>query len=632
MTNVAKPPAPRPYPAIPYGRVRFKGIRLEGALYIDKTRFLHGLENRRYVFFIRPRRFGKSCWISLLESYYGHHEAAAFDAVFQGTDIGRAATPNHSRHVVLRFNFSAFNNALETLERNFESYCRIMFAGALARNPDIFPQNIAARLCGEPTINDKLMALFDHCQQHGIPLCILIDEYDNFANTILAERGADAYHSFTHGGGFYRSFFATLKAGAEMDSVDRLFITGVSPVTMDDVTSGFNIGTNISLLPEFNELLGFTEAEVRGLLEMYRDLDVFNQDVDETLGLMREWYNGYRFAEDAENAVYNTDMVLFYLDHSLPNKRGPRRLIDVNVRIDYTKLRHLLLTEQRLNGNFDLLGEAAGGARIDCELAESFPLAALARRENFLSLMHCFGLLSIQGANGGVASLGVPNQTVRQLLYGHLRGRFPRRGRVPAGLRGARPADAPDGAAWRVAPVHRRPWAGGARAHRHPRLPARREGGANLSGGVPEHRRLLRPAHRSGAGQRLRGLGGGAADGAFSRNAQRVRDRTEVLGAGGAGRIADLGFERAGGEPTARLPGRRTLAAAAPRHRVHGFGAGVPRLGTGPRRRSAARLASDDHAPHSANARVAPRFGVLLEVRLARAANPVRVGKHGAVG
>ena len=424
MNGVAKPPAPRPYPAIPYGRAHFKGIRQEGALYVDKTRFLHGLENRRYVFFIRPRRFGKSCWISLLESYYGRHEADAFDAVFQGTDIGREATPNHNRHVVLRFNFSAFNNALETLERNFESYCRIMFADALAWHPDIFPEDVAERLCGEPTINDKLMALFAHCRRHGIPLCILIDEYDNFANTILAERGAEAYHSFTHGGGFYRSFFAALKAGAETDSVDRLFITGVSPVTMDDVTSGFNIGTNISLLPEFNELLGFTEAEVRGLLEMYRERGVFNQDEEEALGLMREWYNGYRFAEDAENAVYNTDMVLFYLDHSLPNKRGPRRLIDVNVRVDYAKLRHLLLTERRLNGNFDLLGEAAGGARIDCELAESFPLAELARRENFLSLMHCFGLLSIQGANAGVASLGVPNQTVRQLLYGHLRDAF----------------------------------------------------------------------------------------------------------------------------------------------------------------------------------------------------------------
>ena len=424
MNNAVQPPPRSSYPAIPYGRVHFKGIRQEGALYVDKTRFLHDLDNHRYAFFIRPRRFGKSCWISVLESYYGRHEADAFDDVFQGTDIGRAATPNHSGHVVLWFDFSAFNNALETLESNFENYCRIKFESALAWHPDLFPQDVAQRLCAEPTINHKLGALFDHCRSHGIPLCILIDEYDNFANTILAERGADAYHSFTHGSGFYRSFFATLKAGAARDGVDRLFITGVSPVTMDDVTSGFNIGTNISLMPEFNELLGFTEAEVREVLEMYRDLGVFNQDVEDVLGLMGDWYNGYRFSEDAENVVYNTDMVLFYLNHSLPNKRGPRRLIDVNVRIDYTKLRHLLLTERRLNGNFDLLGQAASGARIDCELAESFPLAELTLRENFLSLMHCFGLLSIQSADGGVASLGVPNQTVRQLIYGHLRDAF----------------------------------------------------------------------------------------------------------------------------------------------------------------------------------------------------------------
>ena len=424
MNDVVETPPRSSYPAIPYGRAHFKGIRQEGALYIDKTRFLHDLEGFRYAFFIRPRRFGKSCWISVLESYYGRHEADAFDAVFQGLDIRQEVTQSHNRHVVLRFNFSAFNNTLETLETNFENYCRIAFRSALAWHPDLFPEDVAKSLCGEPTINHKLVALFDHCQTHSIPLCILIDEYDNFANTILAERGTDAYHSFTHGSGFYRSFFATLKAGAERDSVDRLFITGVSPVTMDDVTSGFNIGTNISLMPEFNELLGFTEAEVRWILEMYRERRVFNQDVDEVLGLMREWYNGYRFAEDAENEVYNTDMVLFYLNHSLPNKRGPRRLIDVNVRIDYTKLRHLLLTERRLNGNFDLLGEAVTGTPIDCELVESFPLAELTLRENFLSLMHYFGLLSIQSADGGVASLGIPNQTVRQLLYGHLRDAF----------------------------------------------------------------------------------------------------------------------------------------------------------------------------------------------------------------
>ena len=421
MSNPAAPPTPPRYPAVPYGQAHFKGIRQEGALYVDKTRFLHELERHRYVFFVRPRRFGKTCWLSLLESYYDRHEAADFDAVFGGTDIGRAATPNRGRHVVLRFNFSAFNNALETLERNFESYCGIVFADALKRHPDLFPSAAVEQMCAERTINDKLVALFAHCQREGVSLYVLIDEYDNFANTILAESGADAYHSFTHGGGFYRSFFATLKAGTETGSVDRLFVTGVSPVTMDDVTSGFNIGTNISQLPEFNELLGFTEAEVRGLLEKYRDLGVFDQNMEDALGLMREWYNGYRFAEDAENDVYNPDMVLYYLNHSVPNKPGPRRLIDANVRIDYGKLRHLLLTERRLNGNFDLLGEAVSGGRVDCEMAESFPLAALPRRENFLSLLHCFGLLSIRGVSAGVAYLGTPNQTVRQLLYSQLR-------------------------------------------------------------------------------------------------------------------------------------------------------------------------------------------------------------------
>ena len=290
------PPSEPDYPEIPYGRAYFKGIRLEGSLYVDKTRFLRPLERHRHVFFIRPRRFGKTCWLSLLESYYDRNEADDFEAVFDGTEIGRRPTPNRSRYLILRFNFSAFNDALETLETNFENYCRKVFADAIERNPDLFSEREIERMCAEPTIIDKLLALFLHCRGRNIPLYILIDEYDNFANTILAQRGAPAYHSFTHGGGFYRNFFATLKAGTENGSVERLFVTGVSPITMDDVTSGFNIGTNISLLPEFNELLGFTTAETRTLLERYRGLGVFDHDVEATLALMREWYDGYRFA------------------------------------------------------------------------------------------------------------------------------------------------------------------------------------------------------------------------------------------------------------------------------------------------------------------------------------------------
>ncbi|MDE0025201.1 MAG: AAA family ATPase [Spirochaetaceae bacterium] len=409
------------FPAIPYGRAYFKGVRLEGCLYVDKTRFLLPLEQERFVFFIRPRRFGKTCWLSLLESYYDRNQADDFEPVFGGLDIYRQPTPNRARYVVVRFNFSTFGNDPAKLEREFDEYCRRHVRDALENNPDLFPDAVARRIQAPSTIHGQLDELFLHAGREGIPLYVLIDEYDNFANTILAGEGAEAYHEFTHGGGFYRSFFAALKAGTENGSVERLFVTGVSPVTMDDVTSGFNIGANLSLRPEFNELLGFTEEEVRHVVETYRDLGVFDQHVETALDTMREWYNGYRFSKTAQGIVYNTDMVLHYLKHSVPNKRGPDNLIDSNVRIDYGKLRHLLLTGRQLNGNFDLLRRVIAEGRADSDIVESFPQAELTRPENFLSLLHYFGLLSIRDVAAGMPRLGIPNQTVRRLTYGYLR-------------------------------------------------------------------------------------------------------------------------------------------------------------------------------------------------------------------
>ena len=414
---------PASYPRIPYGWADFKAIRLENRLYVDKTRFVHALEEERYVFLIRPRRFGKSCWVSLLDNYYERNRADAFEAVFGDTDLGRQPTDNRHRYVVLRFNFSAFDNTLETLRERFETYCHLIVRHALERNRDLFPEKQVERILSLPSIDAKLSELFLYAGDHGIPLYVLIDEYDNFANTILAYHGTEAYQSFTHGGGFYRNFFATLKDGAGQSDggLERMFITGVSPITMDDVTSGFNIGKNISLHSEFNDMLGFTEEEVRNLLEMYRDYGVFNQDVEAALAVMREWYNGYRFAEDAEGDLYNTDMVLYFLDESMPNKKAPRELIDTNVRIDYGKLRHLLTVNRQLNGNFDLLRHIIGEQSTDSNIQLSFPLDRLDRRENFLSLLHYFGLLSIRDVSYGVPRLGIPNQTVKRLMYGYLR-------------------------------------------------------------------------------------------------------------------------------------------------------------------------------------------------------------------
>ena len=410
------------HPQIPYGWADFRTIRRERALYVDKTRFLHDLEQERYAFLIRPRRFGKSCWVSLLAYYYDRTCADSFASLFAGTDIGRRPTPNRHRYVILHFDFSAFDDTLETLRERFETYCFIKLRAALERNADLFSEPVIERILAHPSIDGRLAELFAYAGEQDIPLYVLIDEYDNFANTILAWRGAEAYHSFTHGGGFYRNFFATLKAGAgHGGGLERLFVTGVSPITMDDVTSGFNIGANISLMPEFNELLGFTGAEVRRILAIYRDHGVFDQDVDEAMAVMGEWYNGYRFAEGAANDLYNTDMVLYYLKASIPNDHPPRDLIDTNVRIDYGKLRHLLTVNRRLNGNFDLLRHVIGEGWADSEITSGFPLERLQERENFLSLLHFFGLLSIREVRAGRPRLGVPNQTVKRLMYAFLR-------------------------------------------------------------------------------------------------------------------------------------------------------------------------------------------------------------------
>ena len=423
MSGSPAPDAVPAYPRIPYGEADISRIRRNGWLYVDKTRFVRLLERERYVFLIRPRRFGKSLWVSVLENYYDRFWSDQFDEVFAGTDIGMAPTGEQSRYVTLRFNFSMVNDKLETLEREFETYCLIELRGTLERHPDLFPEAAQQRILAPPSMATKLSELFRYAGDHGIPLYVLIDEYDNFANTVLAHHGAEAYESFTHGGGFYRNFFATLKGGTERSGggIDRLFITGVSPVTMDDVTSGFNVGKNISLNPDFNEMVGLTEAEVRNLVETYRDLGVFNQDVDTAMGIMGEWYNGYRFARQANTDLYNTDMVLYYLDESMPNRGVPDYLIDTNVRIDYGKLRHLLVVGRQLNGNFDLLRSVIGEEQADARIQPSFPLGRLADRENFLSLLHYFGLLSIRDAQGMLPRLAIPNQTVKRLMYGYLR-------------------------------------------------------------------------------------------------------------------------------------------------------------------------------------------------------------------
>ena len=306
-------------PAHSLRRVGLQRIRLRQWLYVDKTRFLRRLEPERYAFLIRPRRFGKSLWMSLLENYYDRWWGHEFDATSPAPTSGGIRPKNGSGYVVLRFDFSMVNDKLETLEREFETYCLIELRGALERYPDLFPEAALQRILSPPSIATKLAELFRYASSHDIPL-----RADRRVRQLRQHRAGAPRRGGVRGlhprRRFYRNFFATLKGGTARSGggIDRLFITGVSPVTMDDVTSGFNIGTNISLEPDFNEMVGFTEAEVRRLVETYRDHGVFDQDVDEAMALMGEWYDGYRFSEDADTDLHNTDMVLYYLSTRSP--------------------------------------------------------------------------------------------------------------------------------------------------------------------------------------------------------------------------------------------------------------------------------------------------------------------------
>ena len=295
--------------------------------------------------------------------------------------------------------------------------------------------------------------------------------------------------------------------------MERLFVTGVSPVTMDDVTSGFNIGANLSLRPSSTRCSVSPEGEVRRMVETYRDLGVFDQDVETALGTMREWYNGYRFSEEAEGIVYNTDMVLHYVKHSVPNKTGPRQLIDSNVRIDYGKLRHLLLTGRQLNGNFDLLRRVIAEGRADSEIAETFPQA----RPDRSGELHLSAALLRPAEHPRCrrrrAASGHSNQTVRRLMYSYLRDAYGDVGVFSLNLvefDGLTRRMALDGD-WRPA-VERLSKA----VTEHTGIRDYIQGekvSARIPRGLPERIGVFRLPHGKGAGEGLRGHGAGAAGG-----------------------------------------------------------------------------------------------------------------------
>ena len=408
---------------IPYGLMNFAVIRRDDYYYVDKTRFIPLIEQgNRYFFFIRPRRFGKSLTVSVLQHYYDVRTRDRFDALFGNLYIGQHPTRERNSYLVLYLNFSGITGELNNYRKGLDAHCQTCFDYFCEVYAEYLPQGIKEKLDEKDGAVEQLDYLYHECERAGQKMYLFIDEYDHFTNTILSNTDSlNRYRDETHGEGYLRAFFNKVKAGT-YSGIERCFITGVSPVTMDDLTSGFNIGTNYSLSPEFNEMMGFTEEEVRGMLAYYSTNSPFHHTIDELIEMMKPWYDNYCFAPQCygRTTMYNSNMVLYFVYNYIMYGEAPRNMIESNIRIDYEKLRMLIRKDKEFAHDASIIQTLVSQGYITGELKEGFPAVSITNPDNFVSLLYYFGMLTVGGMYEGKTKLTIPNQVVREQLYTYL--------------------------------------------------------------------------------------------------------------------------------------------------------------------------------------------------------------------
>ena len=405
---------------VPYGVADFATVIEQNLYYVDKTMFIPELEKQpRNLFFIRPRRFGKSIFLSMLYSYYDCTQSHKFQSLFGNLWIGQHPTPLQGKYQVLFLDFSQITGNIDKLETKFNSYLSINL-DAFVRQYSEYYQAEMEEILAQEDFEEKMELIFKAAKAHQYHLYLIIDEYDNFTNVILNERGEKVYHAITHADGFYRDVFKKFKGNFE-----RIFMMGVSPVTLDDVTSGFNIGWNISIKPEFDEMLGFSTTDVVEMFTYYKEHGSIpaDSDIDAIVNDMKPWYDNYCFAEDAlkkKTRMFNCDMVLYYLRNYMDNGCSPRQMIDPNTRTDYGKMKKLLQFDKLDGERKGIIRKIAEEEQIVTQLYESFSAYQIPKPEIFPSLLFYYGMLTIKGTRGSKLILGIPNNNVRKQYYGYL--------------------------------------------------------------------------------------------------------------------------------------------------------------------------------------------------------------------
>ena len=404
---------------IPYGVSNFVDIVERNQYYVDKTMYLPMLENEAdSLFFIRPRRFGKSLFISMMQAYYDIDKKDRFQELFGNLWIGSHPTENQGKFQVLYLDFSRIGGDISDLQERFDEYCGMCI--------DFFVEQKYRKYYEESTVlsvkaakrtSAKLNAINLEASQKGYKLYLIIDEYDNFTNVVLNEHGEKVYWALTHASGFYREIFKVFKG-----MFARIFMTGVSPVTLDDLTSGFNIGWHISTKPAFNQMLGFSTEDVYDMIAYYQRIGKIKADADVNaiVADMKPWYDNYCFAKSAlrtQSKVFNCDMVLYYLRNYMETGEAPEQMIDPNTKTDYNKMKKLLQLDKLDGDRKGIINEIAERGEILGNIETSFPAKMLVQPQMFVSLLFYYGMLTIKGTRGDRLILGIPNNNVRKQYY-----------------------------------------------------------------------------------------------------------------------------------------------------------------------------------------------------------------------
>ena len=406
---------------IPYGICDFKQVRKENKYLVDKSMFFERMERAgNFLFLVRPRRFGKSLFLNMLEAYYDINEKDNFQELFKGMYAAEHPTEYRNKYQVLHLDFSRVGSDIENLSSNFNNYLSGQCESLIRKYASLYPKGCEDEVLRGKTGIDMLNRLNNVARDSGCSLYLIVDEYDNFTNNVLNVKGQQAYHDLTHGTGFYRDVFKLFKG-----MFDRIIMLGVSPITLDDLTSGYNIALNMTIDSRFNQMLGFSEDDVRQMIRYYKDAGAIKPEVseDSIIADIKPWYDNYCFAKDSfgcEPSMFNSDMVCYYMSTLVDTGKKPDELIDPNTMTDYGKLKRLIRIDKTEGKRTEIIHNIVEEGFIKARVVSHFPAERMMEFGNFVSLLYYYGMLTIGGVIGERLKLIIPNNNVRLQYYQYL--------------------------------------------------------------------------------------------------------------------------------------------------------------------------------------------------------------------